>query len=395
MAAGAGAVLLLAGCSSSDSSASGAAASSGPALTASTIEIGTVGTFSGVAGDANKNMPALYASWAKWVNNGGGLNGHPVKFDVVDDHNDAATAQSAVKDLVENKHVVAIVGAAEAGLESTWASYVESKNIPVVGGYSYTPLWTTSPMFFPSTATLTTAVFSGAFMTKSEGKSTYGVVNCTEVAACAAAIDFHKAAAAAAGMKFGYGATASATAPNYTSNCLAAKNAGVDALSLAIEGGGSVRMASDCKRQGYTPEYIFNATSVTPDVLASPNVDGAAVPLTTFPAFVDDSATADFHTVADQAKISDKNLGPAEATAWVSAQLFATIMRPAPATVTNQTVLDALYTVKDQTVGGLTGPLTFSKTVANNARAVNCYYEAKISDHKLVAPQGLKASCIS
>ncbi|MGX7679251.1 ABC transporter substrate-binding protein [Jatrophihabitans sp. DSM 45814] len=336
-------------------------------------------------------MPAFYQAWAGWVNNNGGINGHPVKFYVVDDKNDAATAQAGVKDLIDNKHVVALVGTAESGLESTWASELTAKQVPVVGGYSYTPDWTDNPLFFPSSATVRTAIWSGAFAAKAEGKTTYGVVNCTESAACAAVIPLHKAGAEAAGLKFGYGATASGTAPNYTSNCLAAKNAGVDVLALSTSGA-NVRFATDCKRQNYEPQYLLAATTINQPILDSPLFDGSLITLTTFPSFLDDPATKDFQTVVGLSKIKAADVNQAEATAWTAVQLFTAAMKSAPASVSSKSVLDGLYTIKDNTLGGLTTPLTF--TAADKSREQLCYFTAEIKDKKLTAPNGLTQACI-
>jgi branched-chain amino acid transport system substrate-binding protein len=384
----------VAGCSSNDSKA-GASTSKGPALTKSEIAIGVVGGFSGACCAAAKNMPTVMKAWAEWKNNTGGINGHPVKVIAIDDKADPAASTAAVKKLVEDDKVVAIVGQADAGLEGTWAEYVKSKNIPVVGGYAYTPTWTTNPMFFPSTATLTTAVFSGPFSGKQSGKTTYGVINCAEQSACAQAIEFHKAGAAAAGMKVGYTATVAVTAPNYTANCIAAKDAGVDKLSLGISPDAAIRLAADCKRQGYSPEYSLPATSLTNKVLSSPNLDGASVPLVTFPWFLKNDQTKDFEAVTKLAGFKDEDVAPADAVSFVSAQLFAKALANAPDAVTSQDVLSGLYTIKNESLGGLTGPLTFSADDKPGAREVKCYSIAEIKGGKLNAPQGMKQSCIS
>ncbi len=48
----------------------------------------------------------------KWTNSHGGINGHPVDVvaEYADDKADPAVGLAAVKDLVENQHVIAIVG---------------------------------------------------------------------------------------------------------------------------------------------------------------------------------------------------------------------------------------------------------------------------------------------
>ena len=51
---------------------------------------------------------------ARYVNDNGGLNGHPVRVIVADDGGDPARALSLVRDLVENQSAVAFMGQSAA-----------------------------------------------------------------------------------------------------------------------------------------------------------------------------------------------------------------------------------------------------------------------------------------
>jgi branched-chain amino acid transport system substrate-binding protein len=389
MALASGAALLAAGCGTSASSGSAAA---GTTLTKSAIVIGNVGTYSGPSGVLNQQMPAFYQAWAAWTNARGGISGHPVKFVTIDDKNDAATAIAGVKSLVQNQKAVALVGVAEAGLETTWASYVAQAGVPVVGGYAYTPIWNTNPDFFLSTSDLQTAIFSGANLAKREGKTSYGVINCSEQSACVQAIKLHQAAATSAGLRFAYGGTAPVTAPNYTANCLAAKNAGAQVLSVGLGGPATSLLATDCAQQGYQPTYLFNATSVTPSLLGNAALNGAIVPLTTFPWFYHGPETAGFQQVLAKAGLSSQQDGPALAVAFVSAQLFAQAATAAGGTLTSASLIKSLKTIKAATLGGLAPPLTFGPGAAT--RSASCYFVAQVKNGAMVAPQGLKTNCL-
>ncbi len=75
--------------------------------------------------------------WAKWVNANGGVAAHPVNVIAKDDANDPARALQAVQDLVENEGIVVFVGNASSATDAAFKDYLNSKNIPDVGGQGY------------------------------------------------------------------------------------------------------------------------------------------------------------------------------------------------------------------------------------------------------------------
>ena len=134
--------------------------------TGTPIKIGVVVSLS------NKPLPATAApeglkAWAATVNGKGGLAGHPVEIVVRDDGNDPAKSLTAVKQLVEDDEVVAITS--WTSVDTSWAEYIQGKNIPVVGGQSYSPVWYENPAFFPVQSTLGTAMTSQPLMAKNAG----------------------------------------------------------------------------------------------------------------------------------------------------------------------------------------------------------------------------------
>jgi branched-chain amino acid transport system substrate-binding protein len=110
--------VVLAGCGSSRSQSSAPAAASGTpaaAPTKSPYVIGTVGCWTGPQSPASVGAQYAATAWSKWVNAHGGINGHPVTLYAEDEGCDQARSISAVKDLVENKHVLALVGISTPG----------------------------------------------------------------------------------------------------------------------------------------------------------------------------------------------------------------------------------------------------------------------------------------
>ena len=67
-----------------------------------------------------------------------------------------------------------------------------------------------------------------------QGVKKVGVLLCTENPACAGRAPLFKSEATANGMTETYNAVASGTQPSYTAECLAAKQAGVQALAAFV-----------------------------------------------------------------------------------------------------------------------------------------------------------------
>ena len=87
-------------------------------------------------------------------------------------------------------------------------------------------------------------------------------------------------------------------------------------------------------------------------------------------------------------------LQPSTAQAWVSMKLFekvATATIPAGQAPTTDALFRGLWTIQNETLGGLTSPLTF----VTNQPAVkgDCSYVVAVQGGKWVAPDGLKLTC--
>lgn len=93
-----------------------------------------------------------------------------------------------------------------------------------------------------------------------------------EVATAAQAVPLQKQFASLVGIKFGYAGKISATAPNYTADCLAAKGAGVDALFPEEV---PSRVAQDCATQGYKLLYVQAQGAVYSAYKNNPVFDGS------------------------------------------------------------------------------------------------------------------------
>jgi branched-chain amino acid transport system substrate-binding protein len=86
-------------------------------------------------------------------------------------------------------------------------------------------------------------------------------------------------------------------------------------------------------------------------------------------------------------------IASASVSAWASGMLFEAAYKAAgsPASPTSQEIINGLYKLRNETVGGLTAPLTYNKDKTNT---VNCAFVIGISDGKFITPNGLNLTCL-
>jgi branched-chain amino acid transport system substrate-binding protein len=264
---------ILAGCSFSGSVTSGASAQGATAASGAPIRVGFICSCAGVdAAAASQTQPAMEA-WAGWVNATGGINGHPVKLFVVDDNGNLTQGLQGVTQLVEQDKVIAIVGM-NSITDADWASYVESKGIPVLGGSADEPSFGTNPDFFPTGAGTGVQVAGFLAAARAAGKRSVGYVICEGAPVCSAGVQSAHAAATALGMDF-HSIPISATAPNYYAQCLELKNDGVDAMTVGDTAPIAVKVAADCANVGFEPFKIGELPTFGPQTLADPSWNGS------------------------------------------------------------------------------------------------------------------------
>jgi branched-chain amino acid transport system substrate-binding protein len=362
------------------------------ASTESTVVVGADITETG--GDSTTHDAAkTLATWETYINASGGLDGHPVKVISADDRNDPATALSNVTGFIQNDHAVAILD--QSSEDSAFASFAASAKVPVISlnesGGTFT--YQTNPDFFADGATVEAILYGQEAAAKQQGATNFGIVYCTDVSACAQAVPLWKADASSVGIKLGYLAGASDSAPNYTAQCLAAKEAGVNAMFPA--GIPSNSLADDCAQQNFHPIWIGSEGTINARSAADPNLNGAVSDQESFPWFLDDTpATKVFHKY--MGSYIPKAESPAVVSAsWTGGQMFAKAVElglasDTKAKVTANTVLTGLYAFHDETLGGLAPPLTFT---AGKPTAVNCWFLTKVHKGTYIAPLGMKPQC--
>ncbi|HEY3673952.1 MAG TPA: ABC transporter substrate-binding protein [Acidimicrobiia bacterium] len=364
------------------------------------IVLGNVGTYtspaaSGAIGVGKDSITA----WAKWVNAHGGVNGHPIKLIQKDNKNDQALAVSQVKELVEQDHVVAFVSNQDGSLNSGYADYLKEKNIPVLGGSVFTlDPWVSNPMFYPQGITAIPNITALVAIAKDGGYKKLGSLACAEAAQCAAANTLVKGLAGQGGVDYVYGGLVSSTAPDYTANCLAAKDADAEILMLLIATADTGRkIADDCARQNYKPAWILPGEAIGAGYLKTDVFNNTFNAAGVLPWFSKDPAMKDFK--AAMKKYTDLNLDQSEEPltaddAWVSGLMLQKAVELSGVTgvPSSADILSGLAKFDGETLGGLAGGLTYTNPENKNQ---GCYFTIEIKKQKFTLPEGSTPACVA
>jgi branched-chain amino acid transport system substrate-binding protein len=379
--------------SSAGSSTSSSASSSGSAVAASgsDLVIGTIGNFSGPSAQP-EHLAGLQA-WVDSVNASGGIKGRQIKLIAEDDQGDATKSQADIRQLVQVDHVLAIVSPEAGGTESGWASYVQQNHVAVVGGQADTPVWFTNPAFFPSGATVLTSLEMQAYAGKAAGRTSFGAVYCAEAAVCKQVLPALQGDAKALQLNMSTSAAIAVAAPSYTAQCLAAKQAGAQALIIDASYAAGSRFAPACAQQGYSPVYVIPSGAFDNHYLQMSQVNGAYVP-TTNALWFDSTPAVDQFKQAMAKYEASTALGPNPMSGWTGGALFGAAAASLPAKPTPADVFTALYSLsKNDTLNGLTPPLNFHSGAP--ASQVTCFFLAQINGGQLTAPKGTAPICPS
>jgi branched-chain amino acid transport system substrate-binding protein len=363
----------------------------------STIVVGNVGTYSGPVGSSLADLPQGVQVWSRWVNDRGGVNGHPIKFVVADDGADPARHRALVQQMVETQGAIALVANGEVVTGASSVEYLTAKGIPVIGNEGGSDWFYSSPTYFTTVSTGQTywkAVASSvAAVAKAKGKKKWGSITCTEATTCGDAdrIWTGDGEMKGQGLQPVYNARSSLAQPDFTAECLNARNAGAEILTMVMDASTVQRVAASCVRQGYRPIFTEVAASSKTEHAADPNLSGGLIATLGLFLWTDGStpATAEFQAAIKQ--YLGKAPGAGHAAGWAAARVFEKAAAALGEPATAAGVLDGLYSFKGETVGGLVMPLTFTRG-QNTPRQI-CWATNYAEGGKWTAFDGGRISC--
>lgn len=336
--------------------------------------------------------------WQADVNARGGICGRQVQVITEDDGGNASNTSADLRDLVENKHVVAIVAWGTALTLQAGLSYLESKNIPVLGGDILSLKWSTSPVLFPQGAGYDEAIAGALYASKRAGAANkLAFLYCAEAQACSDANDIlvNRGVAQKSGTPMVYSAKVSLTAVSFGSECQQAKQAGADIMFLGGDASFVERVANSCAQQGITFRYTTLSLAVTDNQSQNPNFQNGnfAVGTAVIPWMATSTPGAAAYAAAVQ-RYDPSLLNSGTAMSWwASAKLAEDVIRSiGSGPVTPATVLAAARRLKADNLEGLTGPLTYHSGGQGSPR---CFGIAEVRNNKWVARDNGKLTCRS
>ena len=367
-------------------------ASAKPASPLAPILLGNVGTYSGPVGSALGGTDTMVQVWAQWTNAHGGIAGHPVQVFTADDGGDPARSVSLVKDMVENKHVIAFLANQAVFTLKAQLAYLHHHNIPIIGGDMTSPTWTSDSLAFPVGTTIGEAVFGDLKVAHQRDLIKLGIFACVESTSCTFVRDYTvNGGASRAGEDVVYKSDVTITQPDYTAECLGAQAAGAQVVFLAVEANSIMRVAASCSRQNYHPVFMTISLAVTNALESDPQVEGMYATAQVFPWMLGSTpATAQFQQAAQQYAPSLR-LSGATAVAWVSGQVLAKVAARSGAQPTSQDILNGLWSLHNETVDGLAPPLNYVQN--QPAPPVSCYFMIEMKGGKWTAPSGDSYAC--
>jgi branched-chain amino acid transport system substrate-binding protein len=363
------------------------------------IVVGQSGGFSGLIGQTTIGMRTGMAVWAKWVNAHGGIQCHPVQLYQKDDASDPAKAAANVQDLIENKKAVAIVGLDTPIVIAAAADAARRLNTPVVGGDLAATDWFTDPILFPSGAAQIPLLAAGVTQAvRDTGKTKVAYLTCVEAVTCNVIAKNAEQISAPSKSQVVLKQGISLTQPDFSAECQNAKKAGAEIIFLGADGSTLQRLASSCARVSYFPVFAAGGLTSSTNAVADPNIrrNGFYVGTPQVPFLANGTPALDeFHAAYRQFTGADAPDGPSM-FGWASGKLFeaaldAVAKSARSGTVTNATVFQGLYALKNETLGGLTGPLNFPE--GKPRPIVTCAAAFLVTTEGIKAPNNAKLSC--
>jgi branched-chain amino acid transport system substrate-binding protein len=370
--------------------ATGALSQPASAASKSAVVIGDLCSCTGPEASTISQTTDVVQAWAKSVNAKGGLNGHPVTIVVKDDGYNPATSSADAQALVEQDHVVAIFDNSDE--DNAWEKYIQTAGVPVLGatesdaGYQ-------NPDFFPPGGTFNYSDGAGAVAAHKAGIKTEAILYCAEVAICQESSQEAKVLLPKLGMKLVYTTSISFSSPNYSAQCLAAKQSGAQSMAVGDASAIVTKVAQDCATQGFKPIELSADGSVAIAWLGVPAMNGNIDVQGDVPWFVHNAATKPMYAALNKyapGVTTGPNFGEVVVQSWAAGVLLQEAAANLGATPTSGQILTGLYSLKNTTLGGLSAPITFHKgQTASNP----CFFEMGIKNAKFVPLNGGKYFC--
>jgi branched-chain amino acid transport system substrate-binding protein len=370
---------------------SSAIASSKSKKAGNEINIGAIGSFSGPFASSTGGIPKVLAAWQATVNAGGGINGHKVRVITDDAGLVAGTDLTEAKTLIGQDHVVAIIDMDSS--DSVWLPYAKTQGVPVIVGLPGVSNLTDADSF-PIMGSAVTIGYAVLRVAKTYGTK-LGLVYCAE--GCSPIASVLGLIATPLGMTIPVSVSASSTAPDYTATCQSLISGGVNSYLLQFAAAAATEITDQCSQQGLSIPTILEGPNSVPSWKSDPAFNNDPVIDAVTPYFENKTPAQKLYRSSLKKYAASIVGSPTDNSyslyAWLCAQLIAAAVQNVKGTITAARLTNGMYSLKNETLGGMTQRLNFVK---GQATSLDCYFTWKISGGKFVTgPKGNSPICAS
>jgi ABC-type branched-subunit amino acid transport system substrate-binding protein len=355
---------------------------------ASPITIALVCSCSGEAGPEYQGVQGTFLARVKEQNALGGVNGHKIKTLIFDDQTNPSLDPTAVQNAV-SKHVLGIV--AVSALFFAGAKFANQAGIPVTGTSSDGPEWGTPPytnMFAADTGSLdpkypvNTEI--GKFLVSHGGNVVgsygYGI----SPSSTRSAIGTAQSVIHAGGKQGILDTSVTFGSVSFTTEALAAKTAGVNAVYAGMDDDSNFALATAMKQAGVHLKAVVFPTGYEPSAVNSPawaDLQGDYFDSEFRPFSLPDAGTLQLQAALEKYDHFTKSQFPTfdQYEGWVGADLMIQGIQKAGANPTSASVIKALRGVKSYSANGLLpNPINYSTNFGHDeAKACGWFLQAK------------------
>jgi branched-chain amino acid transport system substrate-binding protein len=371
-------------------------------ITPTTIQIGILTDESGAASSSFADSPGAIEARFKAVNAAGGIHGRKITWVVDDTTSTPAGAETAAKDLVQNKGVFAIVDLSSAFYGA--APYLASAHIPVTGVGLDGPEWCEQPNtnLFSTTGDCkpnSSAAYSDGGFFKAIGATKISYVESNVQAAISEGNQVYESI-----RRDGLHACDKTIVPlgsvNFTAYALSFKADGCNAAECACVLSSSLAMATALHQAGLNKVKIIFAAGPTNDIYQNAQNEAAAANAYFLGG---ELSSATYSNAASKAYLNElkkydpgytgglPDLGAADG--WPAANLMVEGLQQVGKNPTDASFITALRKVGNWTDSGLSsGPISFTHFGQNPP--TQCFSYVQFVNKKYVAfPTNGKSFC--
>lgn len=330
------------------------------------IEIGAVGTTTGIIGDQQKGMEVSLQAWAAYVNDHGGVAGRPVRLSMLDDGGDPGRHAASVRRLIDEVGVVALVGNGASLTMSAGTPILEAAGVPAIGGDSGNKGWFTSPMAFPNNgAARPEGLAVGGYVAEQLPQQRLAIYHISEIDIGTVVADAMEARWKAAGKTVVARGSVALAHPDFTAEVLQAKGENADIVAVFADISACRRFLDAARRQDFKPVFVFASACFQPGFEAYNDLvkDNVYVGSAVEPP---NSDLADIQVMREAMATYAPNFPEARVLAdgilprgWIAGRLFERAVELAGGSFEPADLVAALRSMKGETLGGLIPPQTY------------------------------------